>query len=51
MLPSAVTGVVTLIQRFGSAIDLDVHFHMLVLDGTERGPSVHIADGPGAGMG
>jgi ribosomal protein S27E len=30
---SAVTGAVTLIQRFGSALNLNVHFHMLVLDG------------------
>jgi hypothetical protein len=28
-----VTGAVTLIQRFGSALNLNVHFHMLVLDG------------------
>jgi hypothetical protein len=27
------TGVVTLIQRFGSAVNLNVHLHMLVLDG------------------
>ena len=27
------TGVVTLIQRFGSALNLNVHLHMLVLDG------------------
>ena len=26
------TGAVTLIQRFGSALNLDVHFHMLFLD-------------------
>ncbi len=26
-------GAVTLIQRFGSALNLNVHFHMLVLDG------------------
>lgn len=30
---SARTGVVTLIQRFGSALNLNVHFHMLFLDG------------------
>jgi hypothetical protein len=28
------TGAVTLIQRFGSALNLNVHFHMLFLDGT-----------------
>jgi hypothetical protein len=27
------TGAVTLIQRFGSALNLNVHFHTLVLDG------------------
>ncbi|MDP9141417.1 MAG: transposase [Pseudomonadota bacterium] len=26
-------GAVTLIQRFGSALNLNVHFHMLFLDG------------------
>jgi len=30
---SASTGAVTLIQRFGSALNLNVHFHMLLLDG------------------
>ncbi|MEN3033183.1 transposase, partial [Chromobacterium amazonense] len=30
---SAQCGVVTLIQRFGSALNLNVHFHMLWLDG------------------
>ena len=29
----AQTGAVTLIQRFGSALNLNVHFHMLFLDG------------------
>lgn len=27
------TGTVTLIQRFGSALNLNVHFHMLFIDG------------------
>jgi len=27
------TGAVTLIQRFGSALNLNIHFHMLLLDG------------------
>src|SRR5690606_12474460 len=27
------TGAVTLIQRFGSALNLNIHFHMLCLDG------------------
>jgi hypothetical protein len=32
----AVTRAVTLIQRFGSALNLNVHFHLLVLDGVYR---------------
>jgi ribosomal protein S27E len=35
------TGAVTLIQRFGSALNLNVHFHMLFLDG------VYVSDGVG----
>jgi len=31
--PMAQTGAVTLVQRFGSALNLNVHFHMLFLDG------------------
>jgi hypothetical protein len=35
----AQTGAVTLIQRFGSALNLNIHFHMLFLDGLYlRGP-------------
>ena len=30
---AARTGAVTLVQRFGSALNLNVHFHMLFLDG------------------
>jgi hypothetical protein len=30
---TARTGAVTLIQRFGSALNLNVHFHVLFLDG------------------
>ncbi len=30
---TAQTGAVTLTQRFGSALDLNIHFHMLFLDG------------------
>ena len=41
----AQTGAVTLIQRFGSALNLNLHFHRLFLDGvycaTEAGPSFH----------
>jgi hypothetical protein len=33
---TAATGAVTLIQRFGSALKLNVHFHLLVLDGVYR---------------
>jgi hypothetical protein len=29
----AKTGVVTIIQRFGSALNLNIHFHMLLLEG------------------
>ena len=32
----APTGAVTLIQRFGSALNLNIHFHMLFLDGVYR---------------
>jgi len=32
----AATSAVTLIQRFGSALNLNVHFHLLVLDGVYR---------------
>ena len=30
---TAHTGAVTLIQRFGSALNLNIHFHILFLDG------------------
>jgi len=30
------TGTVTLIQRFGSALNLNAHLHMLFLDGSYR---------------
>ena len=30
---AAETGVVTFIQRFGSALNLNIHLHLLVLDG------------------
>ncbi len=33
MRATGATGAVTLIQRFGSALNLNIHFHMLVLDG------------------
>jgi len=35
--PMAQTGAVTLVQRFGSALNLNLHFHMLFLDGVYTG--------------
>jgi hypothetical protein len=32
-LPQSETGSVTVVQRFGSALNLNVHFHVLMLDG------------------
>jgi len=37
--PMAQTGAVTLIQRFGGALNLNIHFHMLFLDGVYTGGS------------
>ena len=37
--PLAKIGAVTLIQRFGSALNLNIHFHMLFLDGVYIGGS------------
>lgn len=37
--PLTQTGAVTLIQRFGSALNLNIHFHMLFLDGVYAGGS------------
>lgn len=40
----APTGAVTLIQRFGSAPKLNIHFHMLFLDGVDvQDPAGHFA--------
>ncbi|MFT6916770.1 MAG: hypothetical protein ACJAWL_003113 [Motiliproteus sp.] len=36
---TAKTGAVNLIQRFGSALNLNIHFHMLFLDGVYAGNS------------
>jgi len=36
---TACTGAVTLIQRFGSALNLNIHFHMLFLDGVYVKPT------------
>lgn len=51
---AARTGAVTLIQRFGSALNLNVHFHMLWLDGVyeettepaQRKPRLHRTRAP-----
>ena len=47
---AADTGAVTLIQRFGSAANLNIHLHCLVLDGVYRGsegaPVFHEARAP-----
>jgi|TARA_Y100000310_G_scaffold286900_1_gene311438 hypothetical protein len=44
------TGAVTLIQRFGSALNLNVHLHMLVLDGVytleDNGIKFHCVNAP-----
>ena len=37
--PKAQTGAVTLIQHFGGALNLNIHFHMIVLDGVYTGGS------------
>lgn len=48
----AETGAVTLIQRFGSALNLNIHFHMLFLDGVyvraESGPFFRRVEPPTA---
>ena len=41
---TAKTGAVTLIQRFGSALNLNVHFHMLFLDGVYEVDSDGLGD-------
>jgi hypothetical protein len=47
---TAKTGAVTLIQRFGGALNLNVHFHMLLLDGVyvdgRAGPVFHWVKAP-----
>ncbi|MCP5180760.1 MAG: transposase [Pseudomonadales bacterium] len=44
------TGVVTLIQRFGSALNLNVHLHRLILDGVytmeQNAPRLHRVRAP-----
>ena len=37
--PMAQTGAVTLVQHFGSALNLNIHFHMIFLDGAYIGDS------------
>ena len=48
------TGAVTLIQRFGSAANLNIHLHCLVLDGVyqriEHGPVFQEASAPSTEM-
>ena len=39
---SSNTGAVTFIQRFGGAVNLNVHFHMLFLDGVFAPNSQHV---------
>jgi hypothetical protein len=41
--PTAQTGAVTLIQCFGGALNLNIHFHMLFLDGVYAGNKHGIA--------
>jgi len=40
---TAHTGATTLIQRFGSALNLNIHFHMLFLDGVYVGEAASSA--------
>ena len=42
------TGMLTVIQRFGSGVNLNLHFHTLVLDGVFREDGEDRAGGPGA---
>jgi hypothetical protein len=44
----AASGAVTLIQRFGSALNVNIHFHMLCLDGVyrEAGPRLELVPVP-----
>ncbi len=46
----AQTGAVTLIQRFGSAANLNIHLHCLYLDGVYDTCTYRIALGPRAGQ-
>jgi len=45
---SSETGAITFVQRFGSALNLNVHFHILFLDGVYRVPSSGGAQDTGA---
>ena len=40
---TAQSGAVTLIQRFGSALNLNIHFHLLVLDGVYGRVNSHLS--------
>ena len=46
---TASTGAVILIQRFGSALNLNMHFHMLYLDGVYVGGRDHLRFSAGEG--
>lgn len=46
----AQTGIVTLIQRFGSALDLNVHLHLLALDGAYSFERKRPIERPGGGV-
>lgn len=53
-LKEGATGAVTLIQRFGSALNLNIHFHILFLDGVylyrdNRPPRFHRVKAPDKG--
>jgi hypothetical protein len=45
-ITETVTGSVTLIQRFGSAINLNVHYHILLLDGVYSGKEFYFVEPP-----
>jgi len=42
--PLTQTGAVTLVQRFGSAMNLNIHFHMLFLDGVYIDPRLSLSN-------
>ena len=44
--PRGKIGAVTVVQRFGSALNLNVHFHTLAIDGVYEGGELHPAATP-----